>query len=97
MPIAVARLARARWRSSRSTPTGRRGGDHQQGQEIPRRAIVVSMVNDGVTPVTLVTAPPAPLPGNIFYYPNMTWPSGRVGSIPTFGMRSGAAAPLEER
>jgi hypothetical protein len=32
---------------------------------------VVDMPNDGVTPVRLVTAPPAPQPGDIFNYDNM--------------------------
>lgn len=33
--------------------------------------VVVDMANDGVTPVTLVTAPPAPQPGDIFQYDAM--------------------------
>jgi hypothetical protein len=52
-------------------------------KEIPRRTgsgthgydglgiIVVSMTNDGTTPVALVSAPPAPQPGEIFHYENM--------------------------
>ncbi|GIU95182.1 MAG: hypothetical protein KatS3mg012_1639 [Gaiellaceae bacterium] len=52
-------------------------------REIPRRTasategydglgiIVISAINDGTTPVSLVTAPPAPPPGDIFYYDNM--------------------------
>jgi hypothetical protein len=52
-------------------------------KEIPRRTgsategydglaiIVISAINDGVSPVTLVSSPPAPLPGDIFYYDNM--------------------------
>jgi len=33
--------------------------------------VVIDMVNDGVTPVTLVTGPPAPAPGDIFNYDAM--------------------------
>ncbi len=33
--------------------------------------VVIDMVNDGVTPVTLVTGPPAPPPGDIFNYDAM--------------------------
>jgi hypothetical protein len=52
-------------------------------REIPRRTgsategydglgiIVISATNDGTTPITLVSSPPAPLPGEIFYYDNM--------------------------
>lgn len=52
-------------------------------KEIPRRAgagttgydglgiVAVSAVNDGTTPVCLVRAPPAPQPGDIFFYDNM--------------------------
>jgi len=52
-------------------------------KEIPRRTasttegydglgiIVISAINDGTTPVSLVTAPPAPPRGDIFYYDNM--------------------------
>lgn len=52
-------------------------------KEIPRRTgsategydglaiIVVSAPNDGKSPVTLVSLPPAPMPGEIFYYDNM--------------------------
>jgi hypothetical protein len=52
-------------------------------REIPRRTgsaaegydglgiIVISATNDGTSPVSLVTAAPAPSPGDIFYYENM--------------------------
>lgn len=52
-------------------------------KEIPRRTasttegydglgiIVISAINDGTSPVSLVTAPPAPPSGDIFYYDNM--------------------------
>lgn len=52
-------------------------------KEIPRRTasttegydglgiIVISAINDGTSPISLVTAPPAPPPGDIFYYDNM--------------------------
>jgi len=52
-------------------------------REIPRRTasategydglgiIVISAINDGTTPVSLITAPPAPPPRDIFYYDNM--------------------------
>jgi hypothetical protein len=30
--------------------------------------VVIDLVNDGMTPVTLVTEPPAPPPGDIFNY-----------------------------
>jgi hypothetical protein len=52
-------------------------------REIPRRTgsategydglaiIVISATNDGRSPVSLVTSPPAPRPGEIFYYDNM--------------------------
>lgn len=52
-------------------------------KEIPRRTanttegydglgiIVISAINDGISPVTLLSSPPAPLPGDIFYYDNM--------------------------
>lgn len=33
--------------------------------------VVVDMANDGETPVSLVTAPPAPQPGDIFHYGSM--------------------------
>ena len=33
--------------------------------------VVVEVANDGVTPVNLVTAPPAPQPGDIFQYDAM--------------------------
>jgi hypothetical protein len=33
--------------------------------------VVIDMVNDGITPVTLVTGPPAPPPGDIFNYDAM--------------------------
>jgi hypothetical protein len=33
--------------------------------------VVIDMINDGITPVTLVTAPPAPQPGDIFNYDAM--------------------------
>jgi hypothetical protein len=52
-------------------------------KEIPRRTasttegydglgiIVISAINDGTTPVSLVTTPPAPPRGDLFYYDNM--------------------------
>jgi hypothetical protein len=52
-------------------------------REIPRRTgsategydglgiIVISAINDGTTPVSLLPAPPAPLQGDIFFYDNM--------------------------
>lgn len=52
-------------------------------REIPRRTastaegydglgiIVISATNDGTTPVFLITSPPAPTAGDIFYYDNM--------------------------
>lgn len=52
-------------------------------KEIPRRTasttegydglgiIVISATNDGTTPVSLITAPPAPPRGDIFFYDNM--------------------------
>jgi hypothetical protein len=52
-------------------------------REIPRRTasttegydglaiILISATNDGTTPVSLVTAPPAPPRADIFYYDNM--------------------------
>ena len=51
--------------------------------EIPRRSrgsaqgydglgvITISALNDGLTPISLITSPPAPQPGDIFYYDNM--------------------------
>jgi hypothetical protein len=57
-------------------------------KEIPRRTgprttgfdslaiVVVSLANDG-SPVSLVTSPPAPQPGDLFYYDNMV---ARVGN-----------------
>lgn len=52
-------------------------------REIPRRTgsategydglgiVVISAINDGASPVSLVTTPPAPPRGDIFYYDNM--------------------------
>jgi hypothetical protein len=52
-------------------------------REIPRRTasttegydglgiVVISAVNDGTTPASLITTTPAPPPGDIFYYDNM--------------------------
>jgi hypothetical protein len=52
-------------------------------KELPRRTVssaqgydgigivVVSAPNDGTTPITIVSAPPAPAPGDLFYYDNM--------------------------
>jgi hypothetical protein len=68
--------------SSHSQPAAA-SGIVEKVKEIPRRAgtraegfdglaiVVVSMVNDGMTPVSLVTSPPAPQPGEIFQYASM--------------------------
>jgi len=48
----------------------RRGGSATEGYD-GLGIVVVSAVNDGVTPVSLVSLPPAPPPGDIFYYDNM--------------------------
>jgi hypothetical protein len=52
-------------------------------KELPRRTVasaqgydgigivVVSAPNDGTTPITVVSTPPAPSPGDLFYYDNM--------------------------
>jgi hypothetical protein len=47
----------------------RRGGTRTEGFD-GLAIVVVSMVNDGVTAVTLETARPAPAPGDIFHYTN---------------------------